>query len=385
MELPSLEPNDLKKNANPEYRGSILIVDDSPENLHALKIILEEHYYHVRAAINGDLALESMRVEPPDLVLLDIMMPNKNGFQVCEEMKSLDITKDIPVLFISALDDLADKIKSFAVGGVDYIPKPFYAYEVIARVNTHISLYKTRNELLKVNQQLVDHSRNLERLNKELSEFSYSVSHDLRSPLRSIAGFGHILLEDHASKLDDEAKNHLNTIIRNTARMERLIDDLLQLAKISQYELTRTEVNISETFNQSLKELLDADRGKHVDVFVAGNAICSCSPTLVKIAITNLLSNAWKYTEYVTNPKIEFGLTDIDGKETYYIRDNGIGFDMKYVDKIFLPFHRLHRDNRYDGSGIGLATVRKIIEVHHGAIWAESELNKGSTFYFRFG
>jgi len=364
--------------------GTILIVDDNPQNLRALKAILEEQDFSVRAAINGQLALDSMSIDIPDLVLLDIMMPDKNGYQVCEEMKANELTKDIPVLFISALDDLSDKMKAFSVGGVDYIPKPFYAKEVLARVNTHVNLYKSKKELLRVNQQLVEKTRNLERVNNELHSFSYSVSHDLRAPLRSITGFSQILMEDYHSNMDEVATGYLNTIIRNAKHMEQLIDDLLQLSKISQAELSRSTINLSEMVTQSLNNLLQlVDSGK-LEVKIAENISCRCSPKLAGIAISNLLNNAWKYTQYVENPKIEFGKSEFDGKETYFIRDNGIGIDMKYASKIFMPFHRLHREEKYEGSGIGLATVKKIIDVHQGVIWVESQPNEGSTFYFRF-
>jgi len=386
-ELPSLDTRnlDIEKKARKDVSlGTILIVDDNPANLRALKLILEREFFHVRAAISGELALDSMKVELPDIVLLDIMMPNKNGFEVCEEMKANELTKDIPVLFISALDDLADKIKAFSVGGVDYIPKPFYAHEVIARVNTHITLYKSQKELKRVNQKLYEHSINLERLNKELNSFSYSVSHDLRSPLRSIAGFAQILLEDYHESLDETANNYIDTILRNSKHMEQLIDGLLQLSKISQFELVRADVNLSDTVKQSLNHLLQLDESSNAEVKVADNIICSCSPTLANIAISNLLNNALKYTKYSKDPKVEFGVAKKNGKDTYFIRDNGIGLDMKFAEKIFLPFHRLQRDKKYEGSGIGLATVKRVIDVHHGDIWVESEIDKGSTFYFRF-
>lgn len=275
-------------------------------------------------------------------------------------------------------------MKAFSVGGVDYIPKPFYANEVLARVNTHINLYKSQKDLIRSNQLLLERSKSLERINNELNSFSYSVSHDLRAPLRSISGFSQILMEDCLTQLDETAMGHLKKIVRNVKRMEQLIDDLLQLSKISQFELDRSEVNLSDTVNRALHNLLQLVDGSKLDIKVAPNVICNCSAKLAEIALSNLLNNAWKYTQFVDKPAIEFGKTQKDGKDTYYIRDNGIGLDMKFANKIFLPFQRLHREEVYEGSGIGLATVKKIIDVHHGVIWVESQPDAGSTFYFRF-
>lgn len=387
MELHKVENSKPEKNQTTQAtkrRGSVLIVDDNPQNLRALKVILEERDYEVRAAISGQLALDSMKMELPDVVLLDIMMPDKNGYQVCEEMKLNKATKDIPVLFISALDDLSDKIKAFSVGGVDYIPKPFCAKEVLARVDTHVSLYRSKQELKIANKKLKERSRNLEQLNSELSSFSYSVSHDLRAPLRSISGFSQIILEDYRDKMDEVATGYFDTIVRNTQHMEHLIEDILQLSRISQQELTRVDVNLSRLVEGSIEDLRQAYSLDSISVTIEPDIHAQCSQKLVAIAISNLVSNAWKYSQFVDRPMIEFGVKSVDGKKTYYLKDNGIGFDMKYANKIFLPFSRLHSNKQYEGSGIGLATVKRIIDIHHGAIWVDSIPDKGSVFYFRF-
>jgi signal transduction histidine kinase len=234
----------------------------------------------------------------------------------------------------------------------------------------------------KLNADLQHNLDELASANKELEAFSYSVSHDLRNPLNRILGFSDILLEGYSDKLDDEGKNHLDRIIKNAVRMKRIMDDLLHLSRISRKGVQRQDVDLSKIAASVVAELREAqpDRGATVDIQEGIAAFADVK--LIEVALSNLLGNAWKFTSKIKNAGIQFGTFKEEGKIVYYVRDNGAGFDQRFSEKLFLPFHRLHSEDEFEGTGIGLATVQRIIHRHGGKVWAEGEPGKGAAFYF---
>jgi PAS domain S-box-containing protein len=230
-------------------------------------------------------------------------------------------------------------------------------------------------------QRVVERTAELENANRELETFSYTVSHDLRSPLRAIDGFSRALVADYADKLDDQAKHYFQRIRAGTQRMASLIDDLLKLARIGRIALRRSEIDVSMLARQVITELQQRDPARVVDVVIAEGLHATADPELVRIVLENLLGNAWKFTAKSERGSIVF---EGDGW-TFQVRDNGAGFDMAHVDKLFVPFQRLHAVDEFEGSGIGLATVHRIIRHHGGRIWAEAELGRGATFFFTLG
>ena len=226
----------------------------------------------------------------------------------------------------------------------------------------------------------------LERANRELESFSYSVSHDLRAPLRHMDGFSKALLEDYADRLDDEGKNYLVRIRGGAQRMGRLIDDILQLADVSRSHLERRAVNLSGLAQVIVAALRQTDSDREVTFRIADGVKANGDPRLLRIVLENLFGNAWKYTGRRTGGTvIEFGVEDRGGEPVYLVRDNGVGFSMAYVEKLFQPFQRLHRAEEFEGTGIGLATVRRVIERHGGRVWAEGAEGAGACFYFTLG
>lgn len=216
--------------------------------------------------------------------------------------------------------------------------------------------------------------------NKELESFSYSVSHDLRSPLRAINGFSQILLEDNKDKLDADSLSHLHRIINNTEKMSELIDDLLTLSRVTSKEIKREKVNLSELASETVDVLKSSYPERAIDIEIENDLNTVGDEQLIKVALDNLIENSWKYTGNKADPNIQLGFST--SKQAFFITDNGIGFDMKYADKLFQVFQRLNNVDEFKGSGIGLATVQRVIEKHQGNIWAESEAGKGATFYF---
>ncbi len=246
---------------------------------------------------------------------------------------------------------------------------------------------KAEKELEKYHEHLEELVRertiHLEASNKELEAFSYSASHDLRAPLRSIEGFSQALLEDYRDKLDIQGKDYLTRIKTATRRMADLIEDMLQLSRITRMEMNIEKVNLTLIARSVMSELQKSQPRRHVEISIADSLEDTADLRLMRIVLDNLLSNAWKFTERQAKAKIEFGLLKSEvGEKVYFIRDNGAGFDMAYSDKLFAPFQRLHADDEFPGTGIGLATVRRIINRHGGKVWAEGEIDKGATFYF---
>jgi light-regulated signal transduction histidine kinase (bacteriophytochrome) len=222
----------------------------------------------------------------------------------------------------------------------------------------------------------------LESANQELEAFSYSVSHDLRSPLRSIDGFSLALLEDYAGKLDAEGRDHLDRVRGATRRMAQLIDDLLKLSRVTRMEMKRERVNLSVVATQIAGALRNSRPDRTAEFMVADDLIAFGDERLLTVALENLFANAWKFAEKKPQTVIEFGATLLDGKAVYFVRDNGAGFDMAYADKLFSPFQRLHQEAEFSGTGIGLATVKRIVNRHGGRVWIEGEVEKGATVYF---
>lgn len=225
-------------------------------------------------------------------------------------------------------------------------------------------------------------SKQLEASNKELEAFSYSVSHDLRAPLRSIDGFSLALMEDYYDKLDNVAKDYLDRIRNSTKKMDSLIDSMLKLSRVTRFELKVEEVNLSNLISEVSKNLRIADPGRNAEFIIEENVIANADRYLISIVFDNLLGNAWKYTSKNDKTVIEFKTIMKDKKTIYSVKDNGVGFDMKYVNKLFGAFQRLHSVKEFPGTGIGLATAQRVIRRHGGDIWAESIENKETTFYF---
>jgi PAS domain S-box-containing protein len=218
--------------------------------------------------------------------------------------------------------------------------------------------------------------------NKELESFSYSLSHDLRAPLRAMNGFSSILLKDYSDKLDAEGQDFLHRIISGADTMNELIDDMLSLANISRQEMSLQEIDLSDIAETIVNTLRRAEPERKVDVGIAQEIKASGDARLMNIALSNLINNAWKYSSKTPDARIEFGAMEKDDEKVYFVRDNGAGFDMTQAHRLFAPFHRLHSESQFPGTGIGLAIVNRVILRHGGRIWGESEIGKGATFSF---
>ncbi|MES9960242.1 MAG: response regulator [Sedimenticola sp.] len=357
----------------------ILIVDDIEANLVALKQTLHEVDADVIRALSGDEALRATLSNDFALAILDVQMPGMDGYELAEILRADDRTRYLPIIFLTAnrLED-SDVFKGYASGAVDYILKPYRPVILLSKVRVFLELDRQRR-LLALQQ------KQLEAANSELEAFSYSVSHDLRAPLRALDGFSGALLEDYGQLLQGDGQTYLQYIQESTKEMSELIDALLHLSRSTRGEMHLQEVNLSVIAARIVSGLQQDDPERSVEVSIAPDVMAHADPGLMYSALDNLLSNAWKYTSNCSDATIEFGERQDEGKGIYFVRDNGAGFSMDYAVKLFAPFERLHRKDEFPGAGIGLATVQRIIHRHGGEIWGEGEPEKGAIFSFHLG
>lgn len=524
--------------------GTILIVDDQLSNLKILATLLKDNNYKVKKAIDGESALISIETDTPDLILLDIKMPELNGYEVCERLKDNPKTKDIPVIFISALNEVFDKVKAFEVGGIDYITKPFQEEEVLARVKSQLIIQKQR-KLLEIEREnlkqeikqrqeaeailyqsralisgilnssldgiaameglrdrrtgnIIDFSclvlnpviarafnrepqdligklvlkkflnrinddlftdlvnvvetgksleqdiyysdqeegkwyhfiavklgdgfaitvrditerknleLTLEETNKELETFSYSIAHDFRSQLETIESLTHFLKEEYGDDnyTTQNAQDYFDLMFQSTARTQQIIKDLLILSKIKKSPITLELVHLSNIVQEILMKLQIKEPQRKVELVIQPNVTAIADHIFLTMALENLIDNAWKYSSKKDVTYIEFGILSAEKPQLdsiinqcslyykdknlcvqksdviYFIKDNGAGFNMEVFKDLFTPFKRFHSDDEFEGTGIGLSIVKRIINCHQGLIWCTSQVEQGTTFYF---
>jgi two-component system NtrC family sensor kinase len=379
----------------------ILAVDDSETYLQEVANALRADGYEIVLARSGEEALQLLAIQPVDCVLLDLMMPGIGGRETCRRVKSVPAMRDIPIVMLTAVDDRAAMIDGLGAGADDYIAKSSDFELLRARVLAQIRRKQFQDENRKIREQLLRAEldaieartakeaaearaalvEELEFKNEELECFSSSVAHDLRAPLRSIDGFGQILLKDYGDKLDDEGKQYLHCVRESAQQMTHLIDDLLGLSHVTRAELQRGPVDLSGIARAVAARLSRRFPEREVELVVVDRLLADGDGRLLTIVFENLIGNAWKFTSKQTQARIEVGVID-DVRRTYFVRDNGAGFDMAYAAKLFGMFQRLHPAAEFDGTGIGLATVQRIIRRHGGRIWAEAAVGCGATFFF---
>lgn len=393
-------PRPIEDLATLEGPHKILAVDDSATYLNELAEALRGEGYDVVPARSGEEALELLAVQSVGCILLDLIMPGLGGTETCRRIKSAPIVRDIPLIMLTAMEDRQAMLEGFSAGADDYISKSSEFDVLKARVRVQIRRKQFEDENRRIREELLTKEleaadaraarelaetraelvAELERKNKELEAFSYSVSHDLRTPLRAIDGFSQALVEDYPDKLDATGQNYLKRIRSAAQRMGELIDDMLQLSKVSRAEIHAQPLDLSALAREIAAGL--SAGGRKVEVRIEDGLVTKADRQLMKIVMENLLGNAWKFTGKAENPSVEIGATTVPEGKAFYIRDNGAGFDMALADKMFQPFRRLHSEAEFPGTGVGLATIHRVIDRHGGRIWAEGKVGSGATFFF---
>ena len=359
--------------------ADILIVDDTLENLQLLIGILSAQGYEVRAFAEGKFALESALENPPDLILLDVCMPGMDGYTLCEHLKADSRTCGVPVIFISAYADRDAKIRGFRVGGIDYITKPFYEEEILARVRTQLNLYHSHKQLEEKNTQLEEANARLELKNNELKDLASTVSHDLKAPLRAIGNLVRWFLEDYTDTFDEKGREMIAMLVDRVTHIESLISGILQYSKAGHIDGQQERIDL----NLLVKDVLGIlEAPSHLRVFIEGELPCITGETTsIRQIFQNLLVNAMTYTDKAEG-KIRIRAVQEGRGWTFRIADNGPGIAKQYHEKIFSMFQSVDLGETHESSGIGLAIVKKIVEQYGGRIWLESNPGKGSEFFF---
>lgn len=365
-------------------RAAILLVDDRPENLLALEVVLESLGQDLVRATSGREALRHVLERDFAVILLDVSMPDMDGFETAALIRQRKKSEHTPIIFVTAINKTdVHVLTGYSLGAVDYIFKPIVPEILRSKVSVFVELQRKTAQVEHLNKALRQRAADLETANRELETFSYSVSHDLRAPLRSIDGFSQALVEDCGAQLGSVGTDHLQRVRAATQRMGELIDDLLRLSRISRQEMRREQCDLSQVATEVAQGLRQCSPQRNLSFRIAPHLQAQCDPRLMRVVLENLLGNAVKFTSRRNAAHIEFGAVERpEGKRVFFVGDDGAGFDMNYANKLFGAFQRLHREDDFPGTGVGLATVQRIIHRHGGRIWAEAAPDRGATFYF---
>lgn len=407
-----------------ESPATILVAEDSPTQAEQLRHTLEQHGYAVEVSANGRIALESAARVRPALIISDVVMPEMDGYELSRRIKADRVLRDTPIILVTTMSDPDDVIRGLECGADNFVLKPYDQGHLLGRVeyllkngragsggdsdrgihihfnardhlitadrlqilnlllSTYDAAIERTKELQRSHEQLkVLHAR-LNEANKELESFAFSVSHDLRAPLRHIDGYGAMLMQELAGSLSPEAARYLREMTSASRRMGQLIEDMLEFSRSGRATLRETRVDLCELVKAAIRELEMSSAGRDIDWSVAPLPAVRGDPAMLKQVFANLLGNAVKYSRTRDRARIEIGAAGEDGgRLVVFVRDNGVGFDMNYVHRLFEPFSRLHSTDEFEGTGVGLATVRRIVARHGGRVWAEAAPGRGATFY----
>ncbi len=403
----------------------IIVVEDSPVQAKKLRFLLEQNGFEVQICVNGMEALETIKAKMPTLVISDIVMPEMDGYEFCRRLKQDETLKEIPIILLTSLQDPLDIIKGLQAGADNFITKPFDENYLVSRIqyllanrsirrssggaemvievvfrgqkyninserkqilDLLLSVYEAailrNDELIKTQALLQTANEDLQSTNQELEAFARTVSHDLRTPLHQIVGLTEILQGDFSDKLDEEGRSFLEIIMQSATNMAQLVEDLLKLSMSNKTNLEYAKVDLSRLANQVVNNLKQNEPYRKTNIYIEDNLECNGDQGLLKVVLENLIGNAWKYGGKTDVLELKIGrLTDFKANG-FYIKDNGVGFDVNSRHKLFNPFERLHSKEEFPGTGVGLATVKRIIERHNGHIWADSSIGNGATFYW---
>jgi len=403
--------------------GYIMAVEDSMVQAKRLQHFFNENNITTIFYNNAIEAYAAAVERSPVLILSDIVMPGMDGYEFCTKLKAHPVLKEVPVILLTSLRDPLDIIKGLQAGADNFITKPYDDSYLLSRIHyllanrdmrqsgsaemvieimfrgkkyainsekkqildLLLSVYEAavqrNDELISTQAKLETSNENLIAANHELEAFSFTVSHDLRNPLNIVSGYSQILQKDYSYFLDPEAIVFLERIHKATISMSGLIDDLLNFSRSGRTEVKSEPVDISQMVRQMVDDIEIQHPENKASFFVQEGLRVNADPSLMHIVVENLLSNAFKYSGKVEKPEISIGKHDTAQGSCFFVKDNGAGFDMSKADKLFNPFQRQHTSDEFQGTGVGLATVRRIIERHGGRVWAESEPGKGATFY----
>jgi signal transduction histidine kinase len=381
------EPATVAGGTTTDGKVDILLVDDDATKRYSMKTILAPLGQVVVEAASGVDALRQLLKQDFAVILLDVRMPEMNGFELAQLIRQRPRSERTPIIFVTALDHAEiDMSRGYAIGAVDFLFAPVAPAIVRAKVGVFVELYKAQQELRRYRTQLErlvqERTTALTAINRELEAFSYSVSHDLAAPLRAFDGLNESLLADYGDQLEPRVKDYLQRMRRASDSMTSVFDGLQALFRLTSGEIQREPCDVSAMASEIIEELRTANPDRKVGVEIIPGLTASADPRLARILLANLIGNSWKFTGNEPAARVEIGSENVDGDTRLFVRDNGVGFDMIHAHKLFGAFQRLHSQSQFPGVGIGLAAVRRIINRHGGRVWAEAAVGEGATFYF---
>jgi two-component system, sensor histidine kinase and response regulator len=376
---------------------NILLVDDEARNLDVLESILESPDYRLVRAQSADEALRALVSENFALLVLDVRMPDMSGLELAQLIKQRKKTQHLPIIFLTAYYQEDEHVmQGYGAGAADYLSKPINPAILRSKVAAFVDLFRKSRALeaeievrraaeqrvRELNDQLALRVSELASANAELEAFSYSVSHDLRAPLRQVTGFVRLLKKAEGDQLEPQTDQYIGLIQDSVTRMGRLIDDLLDFSRVGRLKMSQQPVSLRPLLDEALLMLQPGTEGRRIEWQIDPLPEVHGDAALLRQVWTNLLDNALKFTRPRPCARIGVGARSEPAEHVLFVRDNGVGFDPQFADKLFGVFQRLHSRGEFEGTGIGLASVRRIISRHGGRAWAESAVDQGTTIYF---
>ncbi|HEY2979171.1 MAG TPA: ATP-binding protein [Burkholderiaceae bacterium] len=362
----------------------LCIVDDEAELTLALCSTLRAEGYETIGFTSAQAALAALPEAHCDLLLVDLNMPQMLGPDLLRAAQHIDPA--IVGIIMTGEGSIAAAVEAMKAGALDFILKPFNISAIVPVLARALQVRQLRLENARLEQRVREHAAELEAANRELAAFNHSVSHDLRAPLRAVDGLSELLMNSYASCLPAEAQRFLATMNLSVKRMKQLVDDLLRFSSLGHQALRPRPVDMATIVHSVLNDLRVEQSSREVEVHIGELPQAVGDPALLLQVLANLLSNAYKFTRRQEHAVIEIGSQmEPDGTQAYFVRDNGAGFDMAYAKRLFGVFQRLHGAGEFEGTGVGLSIVQRIVERHHGRVWAEAAVGRGATFYFTLG
>jgi two-component system, sensor histidine kinase and response regulator len=359
--------------------AKILIVDDETAQMKALCNTLQDHHYETVGFSSAKAALAELEKTEFDLLLSDLMMPEMNGLELLQSAHKTN--PNLVSIIMTGEGTIATAVEAMKSGALDYILKPFKLSAILPVLERALAVRRLRLENVMLAGRVEERTAQLEAANKELEAFSYSVSHDLRAPLRHIRGFAELLAQS-GSGLSEQGKRYIGLITDSAQQMNQLIDDLLDFSRNSRREIQQGKVDLEDLIEKILRDAHPEMANRKIVWKKSPLPAIQGDVSLLRQVFSNLILNAVKYSRTREIAEIEIGCAGkADNEVVIFVRDNGVGFDMKYANKLFGVFQRLHAADEFEGTGIGLANVRRIVERHGGRAWAEAKVNEGATFF----
>jgi len=361
-------------------KARLLIVDDEAAQMQALCDTLEDHGYEVVGRSTGDMGLAALREAPFDLLLADLMMPGMNGIELLRAALAIDPT--LVGIIMTGEGTIGSAVEAMQSGALDYILKPFKLSAILPVLGRGLTVRRLRLENEALARRVREHAAEVEATNRELDAFTRSASHDLRSPLNVVLGFSALLVQELGPSIPPEQRTWLLHVERSAQRMSQLIDALMRLSRAGRQVLKLQPVDVASLVHSVVDELRQEQPQRQVTLELGELPTIMADAQLLRQLFVNLLSNAFKFTRNTEHAVITVGCEAGEEEQVFFVRDNGAGFDMTHAHHLFDAFQRFHRADEFEGSGVGLSIVQRVVQRHGGRIWAQAAPGQGASFYF---